>query len=55
MCGVHQSSVLGPILFLIYVNDMYRSSQILDFYLFADDANLLYAEKDLKKTRNRRQ
>ena len=34
---------------LIYVNDMHRSSQKLDFHLFADDTNLLYAEKDLKK------
>ena len=36
---------------LIYVNDMHRSTQKLDFYLFADDTNLLYmyAEKDLKK------
>ena len=34
---------------LIYVNDMHCSSQKLDFYLFADDTNLLYAEKDLKK------
>ena len=28
---------------------MHCSSQKLDFYLFADDTNLLYAEKDLKK------
>ena len=49
VCGVPQVFVLGPFLFLIYVNDMYRSSQKLDFYLFADDTNLLYAEKDLKK------
>ena len=28
---------------------MYRCSQKLDFYLFADDTNLLYVEKDLKK------
>ena len=49
VCGVAQGSVLGPLLFLIYVNDMHRSSKKFDFYLFADDTNLLYAEKDLNK------
>ena len=38
---------LDSLLFLIYVNDMHRSSNKLDFYLFADDTNLLYADKDL--------
>ena len=33
---------------MIYVNDIYRCSQIFDFYLFADDTNLLYSDKDLK-------
>ena len=42
-----QSSALGPLLFLIYFNDMHRFSNKLDFYLFADDTNLLYADKDL--------
>jgi len=42
-------SGLGPLLFLIYVNDMHHSSKKFDFYLFADDTNLLYAEKDLNK------
>ena len=28
---------------------MHRSSKKFDFYLFADDTNLLYAEKDLNK------
>ena len=48
VCGVPQGSVLGPLLFLIYVNDVYQCSQIFDFYLFADDTNLLYSNKDLK-------
>ena len=45
---VPQGSVLVPQLFLIYIYNIYNSSKELSFYLIADDANLLYADKDLK-------
>ena len=45
-CGVPQGSVLGPLFFLLYVNDMAKASPELELVLFADDTNIFAHDKD---------
>ena len=46
--GVPQGSVIGPLLFVLYVNDLSNVSKLIKITLFADDTNLLYSHRNLK-------
>ena len=46
ICGVPQGSIIGPLLFLLYVNDMVQAVNC-DLLLYADDTGLIFQHKDI--------
>ena len=45
---VFHRGLLSTLLFLLYINDIHTCSDTFNFYLFADDTNILYANKNLR-------
>ena len=48
-CGMPQGSILGPLLILLYVNDLKNASSVLVPIMFADDTNLFYTHSNIPK------
>ena len=48
-CGVPWGSVLWPLLFLLYINDLNQAIKFCKFHHFADDTNLLRLSNSIKK------
>jgi hypothetical protein len=51
--GVPQGPIIGPILFLLYINDIEYSSNLLSFMLFDDDTNIFYSNSRCLKSLNK--